>query len=355
MRCRISDHFPSPDGVQYIPVSGDSLSERPLWDVQLWPQLVKSWEAFDPKDPAMFYRNLASTPFNPDRKLNVWSFDTQSIAYELRCYLWHLFRYFHLKADKHIQEQGRKGHKFEWKWNDVLHPLLAEFSVAAVSFNYDQFLDTALYLLAVHIRNGTYAIRPPIPVLEGLDASVLLDAPAGSLLIHRIHGSVRQYIETSLTEATAGSAGPHPWKAATKFGKNIIVGVHTRINPPDLTNVRFPLIPDIVPPGHPGDDVCYPVSHALDRAKEQIAGAKLVLFCGISGSPPDTEEVRSLVGSISPGAVVIHIGLEADRTGCLAGLFDNAGLKDRVFVDADKDFDSIGRTLRSAFPLRYSW
>jgi hypothetical protein len=107
VRCDIPSHF-SDRGVLYLPVANDTLPEQPLWSRELWPSLTSAWEAFGSKDPRGFYESLAKTPFNPDRKRALWTFDTQSTAYELRCYLWHMFRYFHLKAREAMGQPQRR-------------------------------------------------------------------------------------------------------------------------------------------------------------------------------------------------------------------------------------------------------
>jgi hypothetical protein len=349
VRCGIPNHFPD-HGAMYRPVANDSLPEQPLWNRELWPGLTSAWEAFGRNDPLAFYRSLARTPIKPDRKRGLWPFDTQSIAYELRCYLWHMFRYYHLAANAHLAERFQtRQPPIQWPWAMILRLLLAEFRLGVVSFNYDLFFELGLGIV---VRQ--FGGQPFVLTVSAVMDSDYMAAPANSVLVRKIHGSIHHTLRTPL-ELLPHYQGPHPWKVPTRFENNVFGGVKTDTDNSGELKI-FPFIPDIVPPGHPGDDICNPVSYALDRAKEQLRNSRLILFCGLSGNPPDTEEVQSLVRSIPSDSTVIHMGLEPDRTGCLAALLEEAGLRARHFVRAEDDLPTaIAEILKTAFPLRYSW
>jgi hypothetical protein len=239
----------------------------------------------------------------------------------------------------------------QWRWGSLLHLLLAEFRLGVVSFNYDLFFETGMSLIPL------FGNQHPVRTVPAVMNADYLDFPANHVTVRKVHGSLHHILRTPLEHITGGIyRGPHPWKVPMRFENNLAVGGNeTEVDVSgELKN--FPFIPDIVPPGHPGDDICNPVSYALDRAREQLGNSKLVLFCGLSGNPPDTEEVRSLVRSIHSDSTVIHVGLESDRTGCLAALLDDAGLRARFFVSAEENpLIAIPEILKSTFSLRYMW
>jgi len=104
IRSKISDHFGPRVNADYIPVTRDRFIQHPLWTRDLWPLLVDEWNRTNPSNGRDFYLRLVKEPFNPDRVRGQWSFNTQTIAYELRCYLWHLFRCFEFRLHEHLEE-----------------------------------------------------------------------------------------------------------------------------------------------------------------------------------------------------------------------------------------------------------
>ena len=307
IRWSINDHFPPTDSLMYLPVENDQFESSPLWDPQKWPRLYAHWEGANRIGGRDFYRALYSGDINPHRAINRLTYDPASIAFELRCYLWHLFRAHHFQLFSSSRLSSFDLNK--WEWFKPFKMMMSEFALGIVSFNYDliaeNFLKNVFNCLVVH-----HELRPE---------DVYLRRPVDSIAMFKMHGSISYYLNTGMPMLMGHDA--NPWMSDIHVGMNEIVSANLTLDPGMKV---FPEFPDMVPPGHFGDDKISQLSTVLPLSKSFISSSKVIIICGLSAEEPDTDEVRELVNEIKSDAVVIHVGLIEDADNNLAKI-----LKDR--------------------------
>lgn len=332
IRLSIDDHFPPPEGTMYIPVKGDCFEKSYLWDQQKWPRLYKFWEESNRPSGRDFYLSLPKVDINQHIKIGKLSYDTKSLGFELRCYLWHLFRSHHCGSDSSFNVDIDK-----WEWCNPFKIFLSEFSLGVASFNYDFFLEFVL--------NGIFRIRI-VPHDLGVEAEYLR-RPSDSVALYKMHGSISYYVNTGIGVFENAA---NPWLSDIVFEQNFIGNTNLGI---DYNMETFPEFPDIVPPGHYGGDRLNPRSTVLSLSKGHIRASKLVVFCGLSAEEPDTDEVKELVDEISTDAMVIQVGLECDRQNKLAQLLLARGLKSTFLLPSE--LSSISEVIGRDIPLHRDW
>ncbi len=338
IRCRIDDLVPAPANAVYIPVEGDRCDRGPFWDPEKWPRLYRTQEqsGLVGRD---FFKSLALGAFNPSRERGRWSFRTGTLEYELRCYLWHLFRSYESGLTITGEQISR------WSWSSLLHYLLAEFRVYVVSFNYDTWLE-GLMSNGLACSDSYYRI-PFTPFVERprLDP---FDYRAGTVLMVRPHGCIAHHLDF------AGSAalGPNPWLTDHTFTENISSWNRTQFD----RQPGFPMIPDLVPPGRQGDDYCNPDSIASPLGGEFIARSELVISCGLSGGEPDSAEVNALLQSLDTKTRFIQVGLAAneDSTNAVGAAAQRSVGERYMFYDAS-EVSRIRAQLLEWFPAHWKW
>ena len=293
IQCSIDSLVPAPASVRYLPVEGDRFEAGPIWDKQKWPRVVKHWEDSGACGRE-YFKSLALVEVNPTRSDGLWSFHTATLAYELRCYLWHLFRSFQYS----VKLDG--GRIVRWPWRRVLHYLLSEFRLFVVSFNYDVWLEALLD--ARLCFDDPYYQMPFMPFVE----QRLLNPyhyRAGTVLIVKPHGSIAYHLDLN----GIGPLGSNPWLTDHRLSHNWMAGNRTRFE----KQTGFPMVPDLVPPGRQGDDFCNPASIAPALGRDFVKQAAVVLLSGLSGAEPDTAEVTDLIDSTKPDTPFVHVGLKA--------------------------------------------
>src|SRR5580658_5923005 len=136
---RVSAHFPSPAGKPYFPVPGDRFGTEPseLWDARKWDDLFKAWDRLGGGDPYGFYQRCASERISSTVNQGTWSFNTGSLAYQLRAYLWHFFVSFQRVIDKDLIDRPLLFASDSWLWSRLIKLLDTDFRLAVVTFNYD--------------------------------------------------------------------------------------------------------------------------------------------------------------------------------------------------------------------------
>ena len=343
VRCRTADLFPAPANARYVPVEGDALTERCLWDQELWPIIFAEWQRTGATNGTEFYCRLKSESVNPDRQSGALSFNTRTLAYEMRCYLWHLFRFFDRVLNEHLT-----AHKFElarWSWAQLLYLLLTEFRAAAVTFNYDLILERVIR--AIGSYPGGNAVISLCVTLENFPFSVGT-LPANTVVIHKVHGGIQFHLSTGIDSFVTGYR-PTPWLNSLNVARNIVNGTQVEV---DWSLTKMPFIPDMVPPGRAGDDIVNPALHVREHSQSQVKASDLVIWCGLSATEIDHEEVKALVKCIKSDATVIHVGLASDRENALARLLDNATVKSKHFIDATLEFPKIQEILRQSFQFK---
>ena len=332
----INDHFPPPSSVLYVPVEGDRFGSSPLWDSEKWPRLYSLWEGADKIGGRDFYLSLYSEDINPHRAINRLTYNPSSVAFELRCYLWHLFRAHHYQLFS--PTRIRNFNFNDWEWLKPFMMMMSEFALGISSFNYDliveNFLKGIFNSLVVH-----HDLRPE---------DVYLRRPVDSIALYKLHGSISYYLNTGMSRLMGRDA--NPWMEDIHIGMNQIVNSSLELNPKMEV---FPEFPDIVPPGHYGEDKISPLSTVLSLSKSHIALSKVIIFCGLSADEPDTDEVRELVSEIKSDTVVIQVGLSGDEDNSLSKILMDRGLE-HTFLLPDQ-LNTLADVISTKVTLHRDW
>jgi hypothetical protein len=313
VRSRISGHFDNHELLKYEPAQNETrMWERrpwrdaPFWSEIHWPKLYRRWQDGGFTDAWAFYNALAEEQINPTPGAE--GVDQRSIAYELRCYLWHMMRSWQRVIWLAIEKKGH--YDGRWEWFYLLPLLVRKYHLTAVTFNYDEVFRDALFdstreypeLAGIAYRRS---ISRPIQYLENL--------PAETVVSLHVHGSIAHWLEGGF-EAAAGEV-PNPWLTEG----NVIRGSYSldstsyQVDPKLKSGI--PYFPSLLPPGHGGTDMgnfTAPWLNASRHARWYIGHADLAIFCGLSGRPPDTGEVRYIVGELKRKTRVYQVGCERD-------------------------------------------
>ena len=282
--------IPQPETTLYTPIeSDDPFPEQPLWNRNLFPELWAEWERKPPdKDFSWLCEHLASRgPINFSTEPRTYSFFCREAGYQLRAYLWNLFR---VQDNIHWAALTSKTYH-GWAWGKVLAQLVSFYRVTVISFNYDvnieRFLEQGL---------ACRVIAPGDRCMEALTT-----ADPFSVLVLKPHGSIGLYSAADLY--LGGVKWLHfniAWNcSAFEFAQPV-----TRF-PLD----RYPSLPDIVPPGHPGDHLANPQMDVTQAIKWVMERCDAFVLCGLSAARPDTDEVRSYLSSLRPETPAFHIDM----------------------------------------------
>lgn len=334
IRLSINCHFPPPDELMYVPVKGDRFEKSEIWNRDKWPNLYNFWESSNRPNGRLFYSSLPKNYINPHIDIEKLTYDTSSLGFELRCYLWHFFRSQHYEFMSHIGGFDLN----RWEWLKPFKLFLSEFALGVSSFNYDVLAEFLLehYFQALTIAHDV-----------GTEADYLR-RPSDSIAFYKLHGSISYYIDTGMN--LFGGYNANPWLTGVNFSYNSIGNVNLGIN---YKMESFPEFPDIVPPGHYGEDKLNPRSAVLSLSKSHIEVSQLIVFCGLSAEEPDTDEIRGLIDKISTDTLIIHVGLECDRQNKLAQLLLARGLKSTFLLP--EELSSIGEIIGKEIPLYRDW
>jgi hypothetical protein len=347
IRCTTGDLIPAPQHVQYLPTEGDQLS-GPLWDSEKWPLLHKFWRHHGELSGWQFFRNLRSElPINPTVRADAWTFSTPSLAYEVRAYLWHFFRAIDRAIDAAFSSPGHSDVS-GWEWRIPLYTLKSEFVLDVVSFNYDLIIDR---LLPLH---------PIQPILNPLEDE--LDRyPSGTTFLSKPHGSIMHNLYAYFPPAL--NLHPNNWLQKYEMRSSLIQRRLTTYGwcpreVQDKTLSYFPTVPDLVPPGRQGDDICSPgaLQCATRYPHELLSAARAVVVCGLSGSPPDDKEVAGLLAAIPKDAVRIHVGIaeNGDKDSVVANCL-RSGTESLYFFLEPNELIKLHQILSDYFPFQYDW
>jgi hypothetical protein len=347
IRTSVEDHFGPNDSVLYQPLPGDQFGPdpSPLWDINKWPLVIGKWQELQPISNSDFYKSIASKAevINKDAGRNLWTFNTKSVPYELRCYLWHLFHSFDLRLHELAKE--KPFNLRQWNWTSVLVHLLRRSNLSIISFNYDEIAENAVWAISQQLLRIK---RSPIQMLVEEPTLHISDLPAFVVPTYKVHGSIGAYLDVVNPFDPFFGRTQCPWLHDRRFASNRIRGARTQFT---LSGhrTRFPTVPDIIPPGRPGSDICSPESRVVQLSQTSVQQARIVIFCGLSASEPDSDEVKQLIARISPNAKVVQVGVRAngDENNPLAQMIRSAGLSS-MFLDAE-EVSEILRTFDKLF------
>jgi hypothetical protein len=273
---------------RYLPRAGDDrFSERPLWSSEIWPELSKVRRDFK-GDENCFFASLAqikAATTGPGNRIGAESF--QGVAFELRFYLWQMFRYY----DRLWTTTGSWEKLHDWTWMPILRHLSAQTTLTVVSYNYDVIAERA------HDR----FVGPPRFKYQPQQSLKLLSARKhyeGVLL--KPHGSIAWN--------PIGIGGPaNPWLLGGPRYMVIEDSVTSRgIYPPNGCT----MFPDLVPPGHAENHLLDVMSDAVPATVQAIENCAALIVCGFSAQSPDDVEADGYFSKLKRNTPVIHIDVK---------------------------------------------
>ena len=296
--------LPPDNSARYLPFVDDGFNERPLWDEAIWPLLWKeyhSWETLTDSttDLYAFFGHLADTrsQFITNRAAKSIEIENfQHITYELRYYLWQLFRYY-----ENIWTTGFGWRNVEtWEWWMPIKYLASNVNLTVISFNYDCFFDSTLYF------QGQYSvINPPGRLLfhPKKCVEILRDRRPGDVALFKPHGSMMRSPYAGI------SFGQNPWLSRiTKFEASDISQGRTEY---PVTN-RCIFVPDLVPPGHNEKHLIDMDTDVFPAINQAINQCDALILCGLRAGEPDTPEVERYLSNLRDGTLAFHVDLNLD-------------------------------------------
>jgi hypothetical protein len=203
-----------------------------------------------------------------------------------------------------------------------------DFALSVLTFNYDLLFESIFHrLLGARIIAPVEEPRPPVE-----------QHPRGTIPFMHLHGGINHFLVRPRTFARASA---NPWLSDGAGGvavaNNASNAALTLLREPGFLGFNyFPLAPNLVPPGHQGDDICNPFSRSTQLSQDLFGRADLVVFCGLSAAEPDTDEVRQLVNRLRVDALPVQVGLlsNKDDSNDLAQMLARANPGGATFVDA---------------------
>lgn len=297
----IGSLLPPDESVQYLPFLDDRFAERPLWDEIIWPRLWSEyhlWKASGrgSNKPYDFFAHLARTHtkvFTHPTSKSIQILDFADITYELRYYLWQMFRYF----DKVWCEEAGWRKVNHWSWYNPLKRLAVESNLTIISFNYDCFLDSTFYFQSEFriIDAPGRLLYHPKRCCELLG----IRQPRDVVLL-KPHGSMMRVPYAGI------SFGQNPWLwHMSKFHiKSIAQG---RTEYPVRNRCGLP--PGLVPPGHNEKHLIDMDTDVVPAIGQTIRECDAFILCGLSAGEPDTAEVEKYLSNLRSGTPTIHVDL----------------------------------------------
>ncbi len=299
-----SQLIPPPEWVTYMPFDNDPqvalwAEGKPLWSPDLFPLLWQDWlKKPAEKSPKEYLKGLYEQYALEEREFLLSSKIRGKIsfcprshrAYQLRAYLFNLFREYERILDKNGSTQGIGG----WEWVIVLHILIRYYEITIVSFNYDCIIEKI-------ISYPLEEFKVYQPILDFWYSKESL-AMSRRVKLLKPHGSM------SHRSGTQFNLGSNKWLSEEidlEYKHNIFVGYV-----PTFPIREYPTIPDLVPPGHAGDHLFNPQFDFVSTISKEIANCDGLILCGLSASEPDKSEVEGYLQALRKNIPVIHVGLK---------------------------------------------
>lgn len=297
--CSLENIFSPNKQIKYISVDKeDSFQEQVLWSSILWPKLTSHLENLEFDLDKLWQSFINGHNLNQSRATDRWSINETNLAFEIRWYIWFYFRNT-LKLYPQLYTGIRK-----WSWVPVLEKLINEYKLSYVTFNYDLLFDVSLRMM------GQYVWPVIIEEKEALNK-----LPVNSIPAIKVHGSFEHMLPR---DGMLGGNIRKPWLTSG------IINHKNRINNQPLLRIQnygdikffeeWPWLPEIVPPGRPGDDLCHPHNIAGKYAKAEIDDCDVLIICGLSANEPDTTEIKELLSTINKQTKIIHIDLDPENS-----------------------------------------
>ena len=290
--------LPPDESVRYLPFQADRFDERPLWDQAIWPLLWKEYHLWknspnSSTEPWAFFGHLARTHtciINKPPEKSIKIEDFRHVTYELRYYLWQLFRYY-----EQIWTAGLGRRQVEaWDWWRPLRYLASNTNLTVISFNYDCFFDSTLYFrgqYGVIDKPGRFLFHPK------KCCEMLGTRQPGDVVLLKPHGSM-------MWEPYSGvSFGQNPWISQCTDINIREVKQGRREYP--VTN-RCVLVPDLVPPGHNEKHLIDMDTDVFQAVPQAIAQCDALVLCGLRAGEPDTAEVERYLSELRDGTPAFH-------------------------------------------------
>lgn len=308
--CSLKDIFSPNEKIKYIGIDKeDHLSEQVLWDSALWPKLTAHLEHLEFDLDKLWQTFIHSHNLNHTRESGSWSIDETGLAFEIRWYIWFYFRNT-LKLYPQISNRIPK-----WSWMPILGKLINDYKLSYVTFNYDLFFDITMSIM------GQLVWPVIIEEKESLNKLLVNSIPA-----IKVHGSFEHMLPR---DGIIGGNITKPWLTSGIINQNnqIINQPLIRVPYGEIKYFeRWPWLPEIVPPGRPGDDLCHPQNIANIYAKQEITDCQILVVCGLSANEPDTSEVKDLLSTINKKTKILHIDLDPENSApTMSEILKNSG------------------------------
>jgi hypothetical protein len=306
--------FPPPPYLDHLPGKSASTPTQ-LWTAASFPLLWEHWPTHaSSADPTFhgFCRKIAALPCRLPTELeavhpgtrrgnpiSMFPFLLTQPGYELRAYLWYLFRNHHYRLVQFLKPHSTTFHDYFYgPTADYLCSLVRDHLVDIISYNYDTHAENLL------ARRGVKVDVKPLPTPATVHA---VQPTSLSVAIVKPHGSIAFFTAPGLY------LGPTPWIDPEKtqgnwmwYGVSVNPFAVYRF-PPD----KFPFWPDLIPPGHAHDTLAAPFEATHDAAKAMISRSDCVILHGFAATPPDDIELIQLFDGLPPKRV-IQVDVRAD-------------------------------------------
>lgn len=203
--------------------------------------------------------------------------------FELRVYLWRLFRWHHDQVWRQESDELIK----TWAWLKPVEFLGRRTRFTAISYNYDCNLEGVLSKLKLQVHR---------PIEKCIDAYV--NRPGHLPVVIKPHGCLFR----STLAMIGNGIDEIQFVNSNGFSRPASIGLRVS-----------PTFPDLVPPGQDLRQHANPWSDALQAACLAVSDSDLLIVFGFSANQPDDKEFSQLLSGFRQNTPIIHVGLEADR------------------------------------------
>lgn len=297
---------PDPSAI-YIPFMDDRFRQRPLWDQEIWPRLWSEYYAWKSSpngtnniyDFFTFLANTQTLLFTDASSNSIKIKEFSHITFELRYYLWQLFRYH----DRIWNDNTGWRLVDKWDWRDVLKRLRADYNLTIISFNYDCFLDSTLYI------QGPFGVIPaPNQLLYHPKRcmEIFQIRKPGDVMLLKPHGSMMYNPYGGLI-----SIGQNPWIDQIEDCEwSDLRGPGRRQYP---VSDQCLLVPDLVPPGHNEKHLIDLDTDVVPAINSSISECDVLILCGLRAAEPDKAEVDRYLSNLRYGTPILHVDINRDN------------------------------------------
>lgn len=264
-----------------MPLGENNHDPEPIWQRHLFPLLWDDLEqrSINLEDSDAFHsycRILSNEESQQPTFAQDGAFTIHpTAAYQFRCYLWGLFQYYDMQVVAGIKWLTQRCEANPLavlrlsRAHRIIERLYAHTHLNVISYNYDCIAEQLLMKARARVC---------IPAQN--TAQVLSDRTTNDCVVLKPHGSV------SLCSPHLFTAPPRPWLANLTFTTINLDSYSQWEYPP----TRFPLLPEIVPPGQDLSSVSRERAECFDTSRRAVRDTDVLICYGFSARPPDDAE-----------------------------------------------------------------